>query len=281
MADSGALASTPRPLPGHLRGTPSENQPGVRGRENAMAALPLAAHHGLAAETRTGMVRETILGGSTVAKGGGAGPGVALSRGLGRDPEQGRTGEPPARNVQPPESNLLRGGSAGGAGGLDREVGLAVRDEGIMEALGALKMVCPLKVPLIARAGQKTLTGLQRRVVTSTAGTGTLVVVHVGKINATVVRTEESPGAGEDVEDLTVTGARGGVAVIVASTISRRKELTTAGSPGTSTQVQATIQGLTHTAASMKTGAEVGGKILSLEILCLTDQAGLQPPAGL
>lgn len=272
MVDSGALASTPQPLPGHLRGTPSENHPGAHGLENVTAARPLAARPELAVETetRTGMVRETIPGGSIVVKGGDADPGVALGPGhvLGHDPEQGPTDEGPAHNGLPPESSLLRGGSAGEAGGLGRAVGLVVKDGGIMEALGALKMVCLQKVLLIARAGQKILIGLQRRVVRLKAGTGTSVAAHAGKTTATVGGTEESHGAGEDVEGLNVAGAQGGVAVVVASTTSRRKQLTTAGSPETTSQVQATIQGMTRTAASMKTEAEAGEKSRSQETLC-------------
>lgn len=273
MVDSGVLASTPQPLPGHLRGTPSENHPGAHGLENVTAARPLAARPELAVETetKTGMVRETIPGGSIVVKGGGADPGVALGpgHGLGHDPEQGLTDEGPAHNGRPPESSLLRGGSAVEAGGLGRAVGVVVKDGGIMEALGALKMACLQKVLLIARAGQKILIGLQRRVVVRlTAGTGTPVAAHAGKTIATVGGTEESHGAGEDVEGLNVARAQGGVAVIVASTTSRRKQPTTAGSPETTSQVQATIQGMTRTAASMKTEAEAGGKSRSQETLC-------------
>lgn len=170
MAGSGALASTPQPLPGHLRGTPSENHQGTHAHdlENVTAARPLVARPELAAEkeTGTGRVRETILGGNVVARGEGGDPGVALGPGhvlglgLDHDPEQDHTDEGPARNGQPPESSLPRGRSAGEAGGPGRGVGLVVRDGGITEALAALKMVCLQKVPLNARPGQKIQTGL-------------------------------------------------------------------------------------------------------------------------
>lgn len=284
-ADSGALVSTPQPLPGRLRGTPNEKHPGAQGPENVTAARPPAAQPGLVAETetRTGTVRETILEGNTVVKGGGADPGVGLGpgHGLGHDPEQGPTDEGPAQNGHLPESSLLRGESAGEDGGLGKAVGLVVTDGGAMGALGALKMVSLQRVPPIARAGQKILTGLQKRVVRPMAGAGTSVAVHAGKTNATVVGTEESHGAGENVEGLTVAGARDGAVVIVASTTSRRTRPTTAGSPETTSQVQATIQGMTPTVASTKTEVGAAEKRRSQETLCLIGLAGLRHPAGL
>lgn len=111
------------------------------------------------------------------------------------------------------------------------------------------------------------------------AGAGTSVAAHAGKTTATVVGTEESHGAGEDVEGL--AGARGGAVVIVASTTSRRTWPTTAGSPETTSQVQATIQGMTPTVASTKTEAGAGEKSQSQETLCLIGPAGLRHPAGL
>lgn len=284
MADSAALASTPQVLPGHLRGSPSENHPGARahGLENVTAVRPLAAHPELEAEKETGSgtVRETILGESVVVKGGGVDPGVALgpglALGLAHDPEQGPTGEGPALNGQPPESSLPRGRSVEAAGGLGRAVRLVVRDGGIKEALGALKMVCLQKVPPNARAGQRILTGLQRRVVVKLTSR---TVTHAGKTAATVAG-EESHGVGAVVEGLTAAGAEDEAAATVASTTSRRKRVTTAGSPETTSQVQATIQGMMRTAASMKTGAVAGGKIQTRETW-LTGRAGHPHPAGL
>lgn len=290
MADSGALAFTPHLLLGPLRGTPSENRPGAHahGLENVTAARPLAAHRELAAEketeTGTGTERETILGGSVVVRGGGGDPGVVLGPspgpGRGHGPEQGPTGEGPAPNDQPPESNLLRGKSVGAAGGLGRAVGLVVRDSGIEEALGVLKMVCLQKVPLIARAGRKIPTGLQKRVALMLRGTP--VVAHAGKTTAAVAGTEESHGVVGAAEGLNAAGgAQGAVAATVASSASRMKQPTADGSPETTSQVQATIQGLTRTAASTKTGAVAGGKSLSRENLWSTGQAGHRRPAGL
>lgn len=290
MADSGALVSTPQPLPGHLRGTPSENHPGAhaRGRENVTAARPQAAHPELAAEkeTGTGKVRETILGGSVVVKGGGVDPGVALGPGPGPIPgpgpghglEQGPTDEHPVWIGHPPESSRPKGRSVVVAGGLGRVVDLEVRDGGIREALAALKTVCLQRVPPTARAGRIIPIGLQKRVVaTLRAGIGTLVVVHAGK----TAGTEESHEGGVGVEGLNVAGVLGEVAATVASTASRRKQPKTAGSPETTSQVQATIQGMTRIAASMKTEAVAGGKSRIKETLCLTGQAGHQHPAGL
>lgn len=103
------------------------------------------------------------------------------------------------------------------------------------------------------------------------------MAAHDGKTTAT----EESHGAAVAVQGLNVAGALGGVEATVASTTSRRKHPTTAGSPETTSQVQATIQGMTLIAVSMKTAAVAGGKIQSQQTLCLTGQAGHQHPAGL
>lgn len=253
-ARRGALASTPQPLPGQLRLTPSKNHPGARGPENVTAARPLAARPELAAERRTGTgigtVRETLLGGNVVAKEGGGDPGVALSPSLGlvlgldQDPELDPTDEGPAPNGRPPESSLPRGRSVEVAGGLSRAVGLVLRDGG-REALGALKTVCLRKVPLNARAGRKIQTGSRKRVV------------------ATPVARAGSHGAAEGQN---AAGAQGGAA-------------TTAGSPETTSQVQAAIQGMTRTAASMKTAAVAGGKSPTQETIW-TGQAGHRHPAG-
>lgn len=115
---------------------------------------------------------------------------------------------------------------------------------------------------------------------TARPGTLALVVAHDGQI-ATVAGTEENHGAVGGVEGLSAVGALGGVEATVASTTSRKKLLTTAGSLEATSQVQVTIQGMTRTAASMKTGAVGGGKSQSQQSLCLTGRAGHQHPAGL
>lgn len=266
MADSVALASTPQLLPGHQRGIPSENHLDVRGPESVIAAHPLAARPERAAgmKTRTGTGIETILGEIIVVKGGGEDLGVVLGPGhvLDHDPERGATDESAAQNGHPPESTLLRGGTAGVAGDLGRPLGPVARDGGTMAALDALKMVCLRRVPQIVKAGQKTWTVLQTRVaVKLMAGVGTPVATRAGKTSSVVVETKVSHGP---VEASIVVGAQGGVALIVVA--SKKKQLRTAGSTKT-TQVQQIIQGMTHTAASMTTGVEAGGKSLSQESL--------------
>lgn len=199
-------------------------------------------------------------------------PGPALGPGL--DPEQGLTDGVPAPNGQLLESNLRRGRSAEGDGGRGRVAVLVVRDEGFREALAALKMVCLQKVPLNAKAGRRILTGLQKR----------LVKPRARKTLASVAALAGKTGTGGRhgvVEGLNVAEAPGGAVATAASTISRRKRLTTAGSPETASQVQATIQGTTHTAATMKTGVVAGGKTLSRATRCTIGQDGHPHPAGL
>lgn len=150
-----------------------------------------------------------------------------------------------------------------------------------MEALGALRMACLRKVPPTARAGLIILTGLQKRTTVRPTETKSPAAAHAGRTTATAEGTEESHAAEGGVVVLNVDGAEGEVAATVASTTSKRKPLTTAGSPGTTSQVQATVQGMTPTAASTKTEAVAGDKSPSQQTLWSTGQAGLQHRAGL
>lgn len=288
MASSGDLASTLQLPRGHLRGTQREKHAGVHvhGLENVTAALPRGALHGLAAEkeTGTGMETETILGETVVGTEGGDGPAQDPGQGPGLDLdlEQDHTDEGPALNGRHLESSLLRGRSVE-AGDLEPVVGLAVKDGGIMAALATLKMVSLQKVLLIARA-QTIPIGLQKRfeeMLMEGTGTSGTAAAHAGKTIVEVVGTEENNEVEGALEGLNVAGAEDVVVATATFTTNRKKCLTAAGSRGTTSQVQATIQGTTHTADSMKTEVAGAGKSLSQASLWLTAQAGPLHPAGL
>lgn len=237
--------------------------------------LPRVGRPTLAAEIETGMENENIQEGTGAVKGGEGDPGVALDQGLGLvpdldqdlDQEQGLTGEDPARTGQSPERSLRRGRSVvGEAGSLSMAVGLVMRDEDIKEVLAALKTVSHKKVLTTGRPGQRIPTGSQKRLgLTPKTGTETRARVGVqsGMTSAGVVETRENHVDVGVREGLSV----GGVAVTGASTTNRKKLRKPAGSPETISQVQATIQGTTRTAASMKTGAAVGRRSQSQRTL--------------
>ncbi|MEQ2188577.1 hypothetical protein GOODEAATRI_016538, partial [Goodea atripinnis] len=185
---------------------------------------------------------------------------------------------------QCPERGLPRERSVEEAGNLGLVEALVMRDEDIKEVLAALKMVCRKKALTTGRPGQRILTGSQKRLgVKPKTGTGTRasVVVQNGKTSAGVVETRENHVDGGFVEGLTVVEAQGGAVVTAASTTNRKKPLTLAGSPETISQVQATIQGMTPIAASMKIEEAAGRKSQSQETPRWTGQAGPQHPAGL
>lgn len=97
------------------------------------------------------------------------------------------------------------------------------------------------------------------------AATQGSAVVQSGKISEGAAETRENHVDGEVVEVLIVVEAQDGAVATAASTANRMKRPTRAGSQETISQVQATIQGTTLTAATMKTGAAVERRSRSQE----------------
>uniref|UniRef100_A0A1A8J5V7 SR-related CTD-associated factor 11 n=1 Tax=Nothobranchius kuhntae TaxID=321403 RepID=A0A1A8J5V7_NOTKU len=133
------------------------------------------------------------------------------------DQEPDHTEEGPALREDCPGNSLPRGRNVGVAGGLVLEVVL-VKTDADKEALAALKMVSLLKILLIAKAGQKILTGSQKRPGgTLKSGAGT-AWAHAGEISTGAEETGWSHAVGLVAQGLNVAGVRGRVATVACTT---------------------------------------------------------------